>query len=497
MTPQAATVEHARSRFARLSWVGQWLPALGVLIPCVLAASLALQRLGFASLWLDEAWVGDVVLNGDFSPHALNSTPLGFALVVRAAATAVGPTEAGLRLPASALFIVATLLMVFLARQLRLPYPAAILAATLLATNLAALTYARMLKPYTADIFFAIVLPLLAEQVRRQPSPRRWARYGVALALAPFLSFVSLFVGACTATVLGWSTLRSPAAARRSWLTVHVVAAAVILAYLLAFARLQRSDLVDYWTAADGFPLEHDILQLLGWYTAQGWGLLQYLFSPVAGLALVLILIGVAGLARQAPAGLFMLAGPLVLAAVSSLAAGYPFNTTTGGRLLLFSLPGLLMLAVCGADQLRLLGRARLGGAALAAVALTVLCLPSLGGIYWALADPLPAISGTSVEETRGLIVDKLLPNLKDGDVVYVENSARPAFGYYAPAFRQVAVGGQFESMDDGNVTIVLGGAYDVSSTSAQSDAAELSSAISGKTGGRLWLLHAHTGPTA
>jgi hypothetical protein len=159
-----------------------------------------------------------------------------------------------------------------------------------------------------------------------------------------------------------------------------VGAAIVIVLYLTTFVRFQRSDLVDYWSAAGGYPVEAGGPPVLSWYLTQGWGLLQYLFAPVAAVALVLILLGLSSMAQRSASVVCLLAGPLLLAVVSSAAGGYPFNSTTGGRLILFGLPGLLIIAIYGFRQLHLPGRASLAGKVLAATAIAALCLPSIAG---------------------------------------------------------------------------------------------------------------------
>ena len=54
---------------------------------------LTLPYLGYKSLWLDEAWVANVIVAGTFDPHSLNTTPIGFALLVRLLVQATPDTE--------------------------------------------------------------------------------------------------------------------------------------------------------------------------------------------------------------------------------------------------------------------------------------------------------------------------------------------------------------------------------------------------------------------
>jgi hypothetical protein len=136
-----------------------------------------------------------------------------------------------------------------------------------------------------------------------------------------------------------------------------------------------------------------------------------------------------------------------------------------------------------------------------------VLCLPSVGAVLWVLTNPLPIISGTSTEETRDLIRETLLPNLARRDAVYVENGARPAFGFYVPAYRQLVLDNDVHILEDGDVRLLLGGVHytaaelaapELDASSQQLYAAELDAAARDRSGGRLWLLFSHTyGPVA
>jgi hypothetical protein len=87
------------------------LPIVRVL-PWLVAAGLILPQLTFTSLWLDEAWVADTVPGGSFSPPDLNSTPLGFAALVRATTEVAGPTEFGLRQSAAGFYLGAVLAII-------------------------------------------------------------------------------------------------------------------------------------------------------------------------------------------------------------------------------------------------------------------------------------------------------------------------------------------------------------------------------------------------
>ena len=133
-----------------------------------LAFAYLLATSGRFSLWLDEAWVAESVLRTDITTDSLQSTPIGFFLVLKLLTHMLGTSEFGFRLASSAFFLAAIITTAILGRNLFRRNTEALMAAFLLGTNFAAIIYAQNIKAYTADIFFAALIPIFALRIFRR-----------------------------------------------------------------------------------------------------------------------------------------------------------------------------------------------------------------------------------------------------------------------------------------------------------------------------------------
>jgi hypothetical protein len=417
-------------------------------LPVLATISYLLITLGARSLWLDEAWVALSVVKGQSDPSALNTLPIAFFALLEASARVLGPSEIGLRFPSLVLFALGIGATAVLARYMYGRALEGMLAGLFLATDYAAVTYAREVKPYTADIFFAALIPVLALAVETRSTLRWWIIYGVALSIGPLFSFTSLLVATSSAVYLLLPSVfpRPLPRSRRLliWFATHAIAGCFVGAYVLIFARSQRTDgLLSYWKS--GFPPADGFFSVLAWSVHEYLRLFPVFFTSVAVssvgdrivqiTAVVLVVSGCARLARWRAAYLVLLLGPAALLLPAALLHMYPFDPGLGGRLILYVLPAVsvLMAGALGA-AIRWNGRLDWQRRAIATGAVLV-ALTFVGrGLYGVLADPEYAI--VPKEELRDLIATDLVPNLQAGDAIYVYYGAVDAFEYYAPQFR-------------------------------------------------------------
>lgn len=426
-----------------------------IFVPSLIVVLLVFPQLGRASLWLDEAWVANAILRGTFDSVALRTTPLGFALAVAAVVQIAGPTEWAFRL-VPFLFAVAALPVFFSAALVcTQSRRAAIVAVTLLATNLPLLIYARTFKPYTADIFFAALLVLLAERIAQRGTSRAWIAYAVAVGVAPLWSFPSVFVGAAAALALLTDAFRARTwPALKPWLITHAAVALAVVPFGVAFLLAYRSHTLlamigDTWS--DGYP-PTGVLEAVTWYGSQLHTLLAYLWPPLGLPMLWLIAVGLVAVVRQQPRQAVLFVAPLVLVTIAALAHAYPFEPLNGGRLLLFLLPGLVLLTAIGI-QSHWLWRRIAGVGAMALVALPVLMGITIGGA------PLATIRSTFTNEVGPLLADW---EAASGDLVYVYYAAGDAFQFYAPEYRQpLFPPGERRVVHADGVTVVFGSDLD------------------------------------
>jgi hypothetical protein len=157
-----------------------------------------------------------------------------------------------------------------------------------------------------------------------------------------------------------------------------------------------------------------ELFQKPGGLNADTWGL--------AGVAGLCYLAGAVALGKSDWRLLVALVVPMGLCLFASGLHKYPF----AGRLMLFSIPGLLLVAAYGASAIlsRLNGLPGVGPALVG-----VLVGSGVMECYW-LATTRP-LHGEMAREAFAEIWD----GWQDGDKLYVFYGAAPAFGYYHPRY--------------------------------------------------------------
>lgn len=402
----------------------------GLSLALVLLVGLAVffraYGLGGRDLWTDEAWVALAVLEP--SPAAAlaagQSTPPFYLLTLWAAARLLGGSEAVLR-SLSFLFGLGTVLLFWpLARTLT-SLSASLLGLATVACSPILVYYAKELKQYSGDAFFAVLVFFLVERLRACRGTGGWPALAVAGILGLGFSHTLIFILPVAVALLGLALpLRRPRVAALAF----VWALAFAAYYTLFFRHQVNTDLVAYW--AQDFPDLSGFwpfclwcgqaLDRYFWYFLGEWGL--YLGLP-------LLLAGAVALVRQGSGrALLYLGGPLLLAFGAAVLHRYPFMAHFGGnRLMLFSAPLFFLVVAAGLTWvLTWLWQRRRRTLALALAALILLALnpPKI------LQENLNPSNNR--EEIRPLVAH-LKGALEPQDWVYVYYFAISPFKYYFP----------------------------------------------------------------
>jgi 4-amino-4-deoxy-L-arabinose transferase-like glycosyltransferase len=397
-----------------------------LLLIFALAVYFRLSDLGGRDLWTDEAWVALAALQPTPAEAlaAGQSTPPLYLLSVWAAAKIFGGSEAVLRL-VSCLFGVGTLFLVWrLARPL-VSLPASLLALAAVAVSPVMVYYAKELKQYSGDAFFAVLIFYLAERLRARQGERGWIALGLAGALGLGFSHPLVFILPVAGALL-WFSL--PRRRPRLALLGAVWALAFAAYYFLFFRHSMDPQLVGYWQEVAAFPdfsgakplvlwLGRALYEYL-WYFLGEWGL--YWGPPLLAAGAWALL------NRRGGRLLLYLLGPLLLALAAAALHRYPFMARCGGnRLMLFSAPFLYLVAASGAVTVfAWLWQRRQKWLA---VGLTVLFLWALHPVENFRENLHPL---NNREEIRPL-VGSLACLLKPGDLVYVYYFSVQPFKYY------------------------------------------------------------------
>jgi hypothetical protein len=407
-----------------------------------------LQYLGNRSLWLDEALLAPSILTHSFGelfdPFAANPTPFGFLILVKLTVTAVGESELALRLVPLAAGIASVLLFASVARRL-LPDAAAVVSTSLFGVSPFLIYYSSELKHYSSDVAAATLILLLGARLQVGVRDwREWTAWGAAALVAVAVSRTSVFLVGAVALILVATAFRN-----RTWRAASGIAATTVpAAFLAVFPFLRRSpagssastaepSYMDSFWSSGFMPLPPRSGADWMWFPQTAarvfqdpLGLIQntneILGWSVAAFGIFAFVAGVVWLSANRPAVLAMAALPIVLALLASGLRLYPFgaNWNTGGRVILYLVPGFLLIIGAGAGFLANLLAARHRALGLALIALLV-------------APPLVQ-AATTVPYGRGELKPLLAfveTHWEEGDRLYVHYDAVPAFRYYATRY--------------------------------------------------------------
>ncbi|MBX6333635.1 MAG: glycosyltransferase family 39 protein, partial [Gemmatimonadaceae bacterium] len=412
-------------------WTG-WL-ASGPVLWALVTLGAALRIANYAanrSLWADEASLAYNIIGRSFGELArpldlAQVAPLGFLWLERGAVVLFGPSEYALRLVPLLASLAALALAVPLARRtlegLAVPF-----AVALFAISNPLLYYSGETKQYALDVAATMGLALLT-LVAREDDPRRPRRLlalGIAGALAPWFSQPSVFV-------LGGAGLYllAPVLRTRRWRGLRPLALPVALWALGATAAtihsfhaippLTRSRLDFFWAPAF-LPLRDGLFATVRWLSHALVAEMAWLFSPsVTMLALALVVLGAAALARRRDGSAMLVLAPVVLGLLASALRLYPFAT----RLTLVFAPLFIVIVSAAAGWLLALAGRR--------VLFQGLAMSLMGALGAAGVLDLRALPFAR-EELRP-VLEYVAAHRRPGDVIYVYYGASRAMRYYAP----------------------------------------------------------------
>jgi hypothetical protein len=339
--------------------------------------------------------------------------PPGFLAVERLMVRLPLPLKAAARL-APLLCAIASM---FLMRAVACRYltPRAVpIAVGLFALNDWLLYYAAEIKQYSGDVALTLAAFLLTDWPGAT-TPRRLGLLTCAGVIGVWFSHPLALVLAGLATYFIAKAIVRREWGHAFWFAAMSLAwaASFALCYKVSHAILSKEQFIWVWWNFAFFPMPP---RSVAQFEQVGWQMLNLLNSPSciltplgplfsAFLALGLFVLGALVLGRRWPGGLYVLLAPFFLAILASALRQYPFH----GRLLLFLVPSVHLLASEGAVAL-----ARLGGAPLTFIL----------GAFLLLHPALDVISHRFIRERNRNAPDShgdLAPDLLD----YLEEARR------------------------------------------------------------------------
>ena len=320
------------------------------------------QYLGARSLRYDEARVAWEIAERSL-PQMLDMegfirvAPPGWFVLEKLSMMAFGTGELSLRLVPLVAALIALPLFWIVPRRY-LGERAALICLAFGAVSQEVVFYASELKQYSSDVTWCLLALLVVHPLFNEPTNRRpWLIAGIVGMAAFWFSQPAVFVFAAAGIVLLVHVLRTRSADLK-----HVVGlgaawtASLALNYVFILrGQTGRGDLINYWR--HGFPPLTNVPRAqLDWLNTRFY---EFVETPAgftsAGLLVFGIIVGFLALLRRQ----LSLAAIIALVAVFTLGAStlrlYPID----GRLMLFSVPLLLIVLAAGIDQLDKAGSSR------------------------------------------------------------------------------------------------------------------------------------------
>ncbi len=168
-----------------------------MLLALVLATWFRMQGLG-RSLWLDEAWVANSVLETTvprmlFYDAWVPSPEPGFLLTSRLVTSWLGPSSLHFRIVPLAFSLIGLLAMLLLLRCL-FPTAWTVFGFALFAMSPTAILYAHSFKHYSTQLAMAPILLLAAVHCNRRPGPRNFALLLAAILVTALFSYPTVLL---------------------------------------------------------------------------------------------------------------------------------------------------------------------------------------------------------------------------------------------------------------------------------------------------------------
>lgn len=312
----------------------------------------------FMPIWGDEAFVAINFLRRDFAgliePLLYGQVaPLGFMWIEEATSRLLGYGEYALRLLPHLSGLASLALFAWFARR-SLPRGAAVLAVGFFAASYYIVRLSAEVKPYATDLFWSLLLTVLAYRLlhgrTRSAGWADWAALAIVAAAGVWCSYTAVFVAVGIGAVLAWRAVWPISAAASVRVTDHTIRR-VSLPGVVAFAVVAGGSTLAMWWFiarphgqavteelagtqlwAQTFPPIREPAHLLGWllviHTGEMFAYPQGGAPPGSVATLAFFVVGVIYLWRRSRDVALLWLAPFAVNLAVAAAGAYPY----GGR---------------------------------------------------------------------------------------------------------------------------------------------------------------------
>jgi len=390
----------------------------------ILAASIYIRfkNLGSRSLWLDEAWLANSIIQSDLKELIKSSfhAPLFFVLAVHFIVVFLGNNEFFLRL-LPCLFGIGTLIIFYLIIRKYTSKTATLISLLLLSFSYNSIRYSQELKQYSAAMFFTVALMYFCERIIGSNKKRDWLIFLFLCVIGIGFDHSTMFIIPSTFIVLLIS-FRQKEYRKKIFVFASIIITSFLLFYFFHLRYQIARSLVSaqkYWISY--YPNTASLSVFIKWLHTSTNKMLDFFSFPYFPLSLITIIIGLSLFYKHSQKRFIIyILLPIIFVLVASFLQRYPFG---GSRLMLFVAP--LLYISFGKGLNFVIVKLKNGKLYLPLILLIVFIgIPPVSNFLKMAAHPL------RLEEIKPLL-GVLQNQVRANDKIYVYYGAVEAFRYY------------------------------------------------------------------
>ena len=372
------------------------------------------------SMWHDECALGWNIRFKNYSDffgilRFMQMAPPFFMVATKLTTKIFGLNDIVLRLLPFLAGIASLIAFYFLAST-NLKFKFAVLCAVFFfAINQQLINYSFEFKPYNIDVLFTIICLLFFINLNMQKiSTKKTFFYGLLLAIVPWFSFVSVFTIAGGFLNLFFKHIKSDWR-KKLLLALPIMISGLIYLKIYLMNNYTGTHMVNYWqnsfVNANPFFFLHLLVENM-----------KYFFFPsqYALFMLILLIWGAVIFLREKSPFINISLTSFILLIVASFLHFYPFSS----RLVLFLVPIFLLLILKPLDLISSAKRFR-------SFIIIALALFTFFPQIIQTADFIRTKNISKGENPREMM-EFLVKNLKEGDIIVVNNASNTEFEYYS-----------------------------------------------------------------
>ncbi len=409
----------------------------------LLGTVIRLYELDVRSLWRDEAWVALLASSDNLSSAFFTQWPIPpfFISSIYISVHLFKNNEWFLRI-IPALFGIGGMVLLYYGVRNWLGKFEAAGSLILFSFTPVLISYSRELKQYTGDIFFALLLIILAEYLLQNINRLLpWIMLALSGSISLWFSFPMVFVLAAIGIITLWYTINHITSTTTDnsmekygpllyWITAFIfIMLSFIMLYFIIIRNQLSEGLESYWSGS--FPVLSGIGPFFNWFILSVWSFFVYYWNGYAALVIPFYILGLWELYETKRLRILSYWGTIfVLLLIASFFHRYPF---VGNRTILFTAPFFIILFMCGLKSAWRLSKSNYIWKFIACIGILLLAVQTADAAVYYKKDK-GYLWYTQIPRNHNMrsALLKLMEVRKENEPLYVYYGGDLAFEYYS-----------------------------------------------------------------